>query len=360
MGITPQSSLSQSPIGPNSDTSSLQQDVLNFSPSVMFRYLIDKQHVLMFRYRGRSSTPNINDLQGVIDVTDPMNLRYGNPNLKPSFNNNFMLYYNKFVPASMRSYSMNLFYASTLNSVANKMTYDGATGARTYHKVNVNGNWNVRGYFSFNTPFTNKKFTLSANTHANYSDAVSYTSVGKAKEQQLSTTHNLRLGERVTGNYRTENFDISLNGSFNYNLTRNNKQENSNRETFDYYVGGSTNVNLPWRYFISTDLKCRFKEGYTGGFNKTEYIWNAQLSKNIFKNSVGTIRIKMYDILRQQSNLTRSISETQVSDTEYNTLGSYFMVHFVYRFNTLGGRKPSAGKSKGFHKRGSHRMSRMY
>lgn len=27
-----------------------------------------------------------------------------------------------------------------------------------------------------------------------------------------------------------------------------------------------------------------------------------------------------------------------MSDTEYNTLGSYFMVHFVYRFNTLGGK----------------------
>lgn len=46
--------------------------------------MFNKQHVLMFRYRGRSSTPNIEDLQEVIDITDPMNLRYGNPNLKPS------------------------------------------------------------------------------------------------------------------------------------------------------------------------------------------------------------------------------------------------------------------------------------
>ena len=101
---------------------------------------------------GRSSTPNIEDLQEVIDITDPMNMRYGNPNLKPSFNNSFTLDYRKFVPEAMRSYSANLYYTNTLNSVANKMTYDPETGARVYKKENVNGNWQARGYFSFNTP----------------------------------------------------------------------------------------------------------------------------------------------------------------------------------------------------------------
>lgn len=347
VGLTPQSSLSNSPIGPKSNKESMQQNVLNWAPSVMFRYMFTKQHVLMFRYRGRSNTPNIEDLQKVIDVTDPMNLRYGNPNLKPSFNNNFSLFYNKFIPESMRSYSMNVFYSSTMNSVANKTRYDVNTGARVSEKVNVNGNWNTSGYFSFNTPFRNKKYTLSTNTNARYSDGVSYTSLNKNEEQVLSTTHNLALSQRVTGSYRTDPFDVSLNGSVNYNLARNNKQDKSNRETFDYYIGGNTNINLPWRFFLSTDLNCRIKSGYTEGLNANELLWNAQISKNILKNSAGTIRLKVYDILQQQSNLSRSISDTQVSDTEYNTLGSYFMVHFVYRFNTLGGKAPSGRRSSG-------------
>ena len=282
----------------------------------------------MFRYRGRSSTPNIEDLQEVIDITDPMNLRYGNPNLKPSFNNNFTLDYRKFVPESMRSYSANLYYTSTLNSVANRMTYDPQTGARVYKKENVNGNWQARGFFSFNTPLKNKKFTISSNTNARFSDAVSYTSVGSSKnaDQELSTTHD---------------------------LVRNSKQENSNRETFDYYIGGNTNVNLPWQVSISTDVNCRFKDGYTGGLNNNEVMWNAQISKNFLKNNSGTIRFKIYDILKQQSSLSRSISETMMSDTEYNTLGSYFMVHFVYRFNTLGGKSPNR-RGPGGGPRGGH------
>lgn len=343
VGLTPQSSLSKTTIGPNYKKNLPEQNVLNWAPSVMFRYMFNKQHVLMFRYRGRSNTPNIQDLQEVIDITDPMNLRYGNPNLKPSFNNDFSLFYRRFIPESMRSYSANLFYTNTLNSVANRMTYDPQTGARIYKKENVNGNWQARGYFSFNTPLKNKKFTLSSNTNARYSDAVSYTSVGNAKksDQELSTTHNLGLGERFTGSYRSEAFDVSLSASANYNLVRNSKQENSNRETFDYYVGGNTNVNLPWEVSISTDINCRFKNGYTGGLNNNEVMWNAQISKNFLKNNSGTLRFKIYDILKQQSSLSRSISETMMSDTEYNTLGSYFMVHFVYRFNTLGGKGPN-------------------
>lgn len=338
VGLTPQSSLSETSIGINADRNLPEQNVLNWAPSVFFRYAFSKQHMLMFRYRGRSSTPNIEDLQEVIDITDPMNMQYGNPNLKPSFRNNFMLFYNKFDPQSMRSYSLNLFYTNVLNSVANRMTYDPLTGARTYRKENVNGNWNVNGYFSFNTPFKNKKFTLSANSTVRFNDAVSYTTVGDiSEEQELSTTHNLVLGQNVMANYRCSVFDVSLNGSVNYNWVRNSKQANSNRQTFDYYAGGSTNITLPWQVYLSTDVNCRFKTGYAEGFNNTEIIWNAQVSKSFLKNNAATIRFKIYDILKQQSNLSRTVTETMMSDTEYNTLGSYFMVHFVYRFNTLGG-----------------------
>lgn len=352
VGLPPQSSLSKTTIGPNSNRNLPEQNVLNWAPSVMFRYMFNKQHVLMLRYRGRSSAPNIEDLQEVINISNPMNQKFGNPNLKPSFSNTFSMYYNKFVPESMRSYSLNLYYSNTINSIANRMTFDPTTGARSYWKENVNGNWNARGYFSFNTPLKNKKFTISSNTNSRFSDAVSYTTIGKEdSEPELSTTHNFSVGERLTGNYRCDAFDVSLNGSVNYNLVRNSKQENSNRETFDYYVGGNTNVNLPWQLYFSTDVNCRFKSGYTGGFNDNELIWNAQISKNFLKNNSATLRFKIYDILKQQTNLSRSVSETQISDTEYNTLGSYFMVHFVYRFNTLGGkvqnrRGPSMGPGR--------------
>lgn len=345
--LIPQSSRSITTIGPNASNHLPTQSVFNFSPQIMLRYMFNKQHVLMFRYRGRSSEPNIEDLQQVIDQTNPLNIRYGNPNLKPSFTHNVMLFYNKYIPEYMRSYSLNLFYTATNNSVVNKTYYNSANGGIISQKVNVNGNWNARSFFSFNTPLKNKKFTISSNTNASFSDNVSYTQIkGKndASDAELSTTHNLQIGERLTGNYRIDKFDISLNGSINYSLTRNSKQKNSNRKTFDYYVGGNTNITLPWQFYLSTDANYRIKDGYSGNFNSNEFIWNAQLSKSFLKNNAATIRFKIYDILKQQSNLSRSISETLISDTEYNTLRSYFMVHFVYKLNTLGGKVPASNR----------------
>jgi hypothetical protein len=342
--LTPQSSRSETTIGPNSSRQLPTQNVLNFAPQVMFRYMFNKQHVLMLRYRGRSSEPDIEDLQQVISQTDPLNIRYGNPNLKPSFNHNLMMFYNKYIPEYMRSYALNLFYSNTQNSVANQTSYDPSTGGTVSRRVNVSGNWDARGFLSFNTPLKNKKFTISTNTSAQFRDQVSYTSVSRSgsvpKASELSTTHSLNLGQRLTGSYRADKFDISLNASVNYNLTRNSKQTNSNRETFDYYIGGNTNITLPWDLYVSTDANYRIKDGYSGGFNTNEIIWNAQVSKNLLKNK-ATLRFKIYDILKEQSNLSRSISETRMSDTEYNTLGSYFMVHFVYRLNTLGGKSSS-------------------
>lgn len=335
VGLTPQSSESETTIGPNSNRPVLKQNVVNFAPSLMFRYMFTKQHILMLHYRGRSDQPDIESLQEIIDNTDPLDLRYGNPNLKPSFNNSFSLYYNKFVPDAMRSYSLNLFYTSTVNSVANKMYYNVETGGKETHKVNVNGNWSGRGYFSFNTPFRNKKFILSSNSNLSFSDAVSYVSVSREEEAVLSTTHSFAAAERLTVSYRSDAFDVSVNASVDYNLTRNGEQKNGNRQSFDYFLGGNTNINLPWELYLSTDLNYRIKRGYSGGFNEDEILWNAQLSKNFLKNK-ATIRVKMYDILQRQSNLNRTVSETMISDTEYNTLGSYVMVHFVYRLNTLG------------------------
>jgi hypothetical protein len=352
ISLIPQSSRSVTDI-PTKRQGTLKQNVLNYAPNVMFRFMFNKQHFLFFRYDGRSSAPNIQYLQDVIDISDPLNQRYGNPDLKPSFTNRFRLFYNHFFTKSQLSINANAFYNNTTNSVASKMTYDTKTGGRVYRMTNVNGNWNASGFFSLNTPLKNKKFTISSNSGANFSNAVSYTTVDASTDAVLSNTRNMILNQRLSGSFRSDVFDFTLNGGIVYNLTKNDKQTNSNRETFDYTTGFNTDLNLPWNVSISTDLNCHFKDGYSSGLNKNEYIWNAQISKTLLNNK-ATLRFKIYDILRQQSNLTRSISETMMSDTQYNTLGSYFMFHFVYRINTLGGKdmRRQGGPRGGFGGRG--------
>ena len=62
----------------------------------------------------------------------------------------------------------------------------------------------------------------------------------------------------------------------------------------------------------------------------------------------------MYDILKQQSNISRSLTSDGRSVYEYNGVNSYCMLHFSYRFNLFGkgggqGMDNRRGGPGGFH-----------
>lgn len=343
ISLEPQKSTTTTLLGPNAK-GPLSQHVWNYSPTIDFRYRFSKQEQLRVMYRGRSDAPDIEDLQVVKDVTDPMNLIYGNPSLKPSYSNRFMLFYNKYSPKTQRGIMANASFNNTLNSVTNKVAYNEETGGKVTHLVNVNGNWNTRLFFSFNTPFKNRKFTINTYTNAYYQNMVGYSSVNKG-DAEKSTTRNLSLFERLRSSYRNDVFEISLFGSIRYGFSHNSTQKDKNQETFDYTIAANTNINLPWNLYFSSDINYNIKSGYGEGFDKNVILWNAQISKNFLKNKQATLRFKIYDILKQQSNLSRTVTSNYTQDTEYNTLNSYFMFHFVYRLNTFGGKQMKGRKA---------------
>jgi len=342
ISLEPQKSTSITYVG-DYTKSSLSRNVLNYSPTFDYRYRFSKQSQLRMMYRGRSSQPDINDMQPIRDITDPLNIKEGNPALNPSYSNSFMLFYNNYMQKSQRGLMTNLSFNNTINDITNRVSYNEETGGKITKPVNVNGNWNVRGFLSFNTPLKNKKITLATYTNASYADMVGYTT--SAQETVKNTTHNLNLYERLNGNYRGDIVEFGLSGSLRYGSSKNTFSTQSNKETFDYQFGANTNITFPWSVYLSSDLNYNIKTGYSSGYDKNEVIWNAQLSKNFLKNNSATIRLKIYDILQQQSNISRTISANSTQDTQFNTLNSYFMVHFVYRLNTF-------GRGKGGNRRG--------
>jgi len=315
------------------------RNVVNFSPTFDYRYRFNKQTQLRINYRGRTSQPNMTDLLPITDNSDPLNIKKGNPSLKPSYSNNFMLFYNTFRPETQRSMMLRFSFTNTINSVSNVVTYDKETGRRISKPENINGNWSTNGGFVFTTPLKNKKFTLSTFSDGSYNNMVSYTSLTNADDAAKNTTRNLNLSERLNGAFRNDWFEFGLNSGVQYSASRNSLQSESNQETFDYSFGANTNITLPWSVTLATDASYAMRSGYSGGLDRNELIWNAQVAKNFLKKKQATISFQIYDILKQQSNLSRSISEGVTRDTEYNAINSYFMFHFVYRLNAFGGNK---------------------
>ena len=86
---------------------------------------------------------------------------------------------------------------------------------------------------------------------------------------------------------------------------------------------------------ISTDARYTRYDGYNSAFNDPTFVWNAEISKQLFKNQF-TLSLKAYDILNQSKNTYRTTTDNYVQDTQNNTLGRYVMLSLTYRFGNFG------------------------
>ena len=115
-------------------------------------------------------------------------------------------------------------------------------------------------------------------------------------------------------------------------------------DTWTYSYGGSVMLTAPWGTQLSTGLNMNSRRGYNdASMNTNELIWNAQLSQSFLRGNALTVSLQFYDILHQQSNFSRALTAMQRSDTEYNAITSYAMLHVIYKLNIFGGMSSMRG-----------------
>ena len=310
--------------------------VFNFAPNMDLRFRFSKVSQLRFTYRGRSNQPTMENLLPITDNSNPLNIRMGNPGLKPSFAHTMRLFYNTYNAEKQRGIMTHFSFTATQNSISNSTRYNEETGGLITRPENINGNWNAFGMFGFNTALKNKKYTINTFTNVNYQNNVAFLYNQDTKNNDRNTSTGLTLGERVTGSYRNDWFEFSLNGSINYTAERNKLRPENNQEPYTYSYGASTNITMPWKMTLATNIANQSRRGYRdSSMNRDELIWNAQLAQSLLKGA-ATVSFEVYDILRQQSNISRSLSADMRSVSEYNGINSSCMVHFIYRLNIFG------------------------
>ena len=322
------------------------RNYVRVSPTLNFRYRFNKQHTLRIRYRGNTSQPSITDLFNMTDNSNPLNIRMGNPDLSPSFSNNINIDWNNYLSTTMQSFTARLSFSNTLNAIESRTQYNEETGGRITQPTNVNGNWNINGNFGWNRPIFVDNFTFNASTSASYSNNVGY--IYQNNQSLKNTVNNLRLGENLRFNYRTDLWDASLFGNLNYSNQKSKLVPTNNRATYDFSYGASGNIYLENGFGFSTNISMSSRRGYSSAnMNTNELIWNAQVSYRFLKGKAATVSLQAYDILSKRSNISRNISATMRSDTETNAIYSYVMAHFIYRFNMFGGRNANRGNRNG-------------
>ena len=319
--------------------------VTNLTPTFDFHYKFSDQENIWIQYRGDTRQPEMSQLLAITDDSNPLYITKGNPGLKPQFTNSLNVYYKNYIQKYKRSVVFYVNYRHIRNSISNMVRYNPETGGSISQPENINGNWNVNGGFTLNTALDSAAhWNVGTDTRLRYNNYVSYVAQRQA-DAAKNTTKTTNVNERLTASYRNDWLEVALDGQVNYQHSRNELQPSANLDTWQFTYGGQFLVRLPWDFEVSMNLHERSRRGYNdASMNTNELLWNGQISKPFLKSKSLIVALNFYDLLGQQSNYERWVNATGRSDTRFNSINSYAMLHIRYRLNMFGGKVDTEGR----------------
>lgn len=318
----------------------LQQHAVNFFPSASFNYSFGNNRRLRFFYRGGTQQPSVSQLQPVPDNSNPLYIQLGNPDLKPSFNNNFSVGYNSFDPSTMRGMFANISAAFTSNKIINANFFD-SVGRQVSRPMNVNGSYSFNGNLVNTFPVKKEHTSINATTNFNMNRDISYTNGAKG------STRNFTITQGLSFNYvYRELFDFATSAGASYNGARYSVQENNNTNFFNYSFSVDFNINLPLGFIVGVDLDYTLNTGLAAGYNQDVTMLNAFISKSVFKSKQGLIKLQGFDLLNQNVSISRNVGENYVEDVQTRVLQRFCLVSFSYFLNRFGGNGGAAKNSR--------------
>ena len=282
----------------------------------------------------RNEAPDLLNDAAIVDDTDPMNIRVGNPDLRYAIRTDAVLDGNLYSMNKRMHNRLDLSYGFTHNAIGMGQIYDRETGRRTFCPTNVNGNWDASAKHTINYSFGDgKKHSTGMVTQFSYRNSVDLMNeeqeIGNNKSLVKSAT--LSFSPKVSLSLGKHTLGFSSDVAWNcYTSDRSTFQ---NISAWQYRIGTNAIVHLPWKFDLTTDLTLYGRTGYADeSLNTNDIVWNARLARALFKDK-WVVMLDGFDILGQLSNVTRTINAQGRTETFTNVLPRYALLHFVYKFN---------------------------
>jgi len=317
----------------------INQNFNNLLPRLSYQYKPSMSKRMGIYYTTSSSQPSINDLQPVVDNSNPNRTQEGNPDLQPNYVHNLNGNFNTWQALSGR-YIWSGFNASvTNNAFANSTTYDifGRTVSKT---VNVDGNLFGNVYLGAGIPFLSRKLEIEPNANASYNRYTNFINTEKNITQNTSFSGGLDFSLQL------DSLEITIGNTYSYTNPVSSLSSVSNKP----YSSQRYEFDLEWQ--LKRHIKLKIDANYTinsqraEGFNRNIFIVNAELSKAFLKTENLIIALAGNDLLNQNLNLSRQVNGNIVTDNYTSIISRYFLLKLTYKFNN---NKTKEDEFKGWH-----------
>lgn len=307
-------------------------------PMIMWRYQPSKNSNLRVRLRADTEVPQISQLQGVLNNTNPQQLYIGNPNLDQQYEYDLSVRYNRANPAASSSLFMMMRGNFTNNYIGTSSTIAGrdsalvdgiwlVPGTQLAQPVNLDGYYNLQMFGIYGFPIDSTKLNLNINLSAQWSR------IPGLINNEPNYTHNPGVGLGLTASSNVSekiDFTVSTNSAINYSLSTLSPERNTQ------FFNQTSTAKLYWNIWkglvYRTSLSHQYFAGLSQSYDAHYLLWGMGIAYKFMKDKRAEVGAEIFDILKQNQNISRNTTETYYEDRETNALRQYVMFTFRYNF----------------------------
>lgn len=317
-------------------------------PNAQMNYKFSKSKNLRINYRTSTNVPSITQLQNVIDVSNPLQIKSGNTDLKQTFENNVFARLGGFNTLTSRNamvflsgnyvdnYISNATYILKSDSIL--QGYATKAGSQLTKPINLNGYYTARAFFVYGFPVVKIKSNVNVNGGVTYNHTPSLINSALNISDNFAYNGGVFIGSNISKNI---DFTLGYNGS--YNTITNSVQKQSNNNYVTHATTFKINLLFLKGFVLNTDVVYTLYNGLSQSYNQEYYLWNAYLGYKFFKDKSLEAKVSVFDILNQNRSIGRTVTGNYTEDYNTTVLKRYFMFTLTYTFKKFkSGTQPKA------------------
>jgi len=319
---------------PDTDTPPVRNTALNIFPAARFQYKFSKSKEFNINYNGRSNQPSYNQLQPVVDNSNPQFPVIGNSELDAEFTNRINLRFNNSNITSGTNFFSNVNFNFTKDKIVTTTRTINDENSRAIQErgyTNANGYYTINGFYAYSRQLKDKKYVFGLRGMANYNNNISFV------DDQKNTGRNLVLSQRLQIQIQPNDW-LEIVPAVNYTYNRNNNSLNqqSNTEIHTWSTAFDSKIYFTKTFIWGTQADKNFNRGFSNT-NENPFIINTYLEKQFFKGNRGSLRLTAFDLLDESIAIARTVTDNYILDSRSNRLSRYFMLTFTMRINKFAG-----------------------